>query len=156
MIELEFGSSLAADVAAVWSVVSTMDGVNSELHPFVHMSGVGHETLPTDITPGEVLFKSWLLLFCVLPFDRHALALVRIEEDHGFVEESTSWLQRRWHHERRITANDAQGCDITDRLLIEPRVRFARPVVAFAATLLFRHRHRRLRRRFDGTTTTNS
>jgi len=68
-----------------------MNGVSYEPHPFIHMSTAGHETLPITITPGRVIFKSWLLLFCVLPFNRHALALESVQEDDGFVEESSSW-----------------------------------------------------------------
>ena len=70
-IEFEFVSSLDADVHDVWRVVSTVKGVNFELHPFVHMTSPRqHQTLPTAVTPGRVIFRSWLLLFHVLPFDR--------------------------------------------------------------------------------------
>ena len=149
MIELEFCSSLDADVADVWSFVSTMKGVNFELHPFIHMSSSPeHRSLPATITPGRVVFRSWLLLFCVIPIDRHALALTQIDDGGGFVEESSTWIQRRWRHERRLTTDQDHRCVITDRLVIEPRLRFARPFVASIARQLFLHRHRRLQRRF--------
>ena len=126
--------------------------MNSELHPFVHMtSGHKHQTLPTDVTPGQVIYRSWLLLFHVLPFDRHSLALENIEHDRGFVEESSSWLQRRWRHERRLAPDQSHGCLLTDRLVIEPRLRLARPLVSFIVTQLFHHRHRRLEGRFGVT-----
>ncbi len=148
-IELEFASALDANVHDVWQFVSTMNGVNHELHPFVHMtSGHDHRKLPTDITPGRVVFTSWLLLFRVLPFDRHALALDEIEPDRGFIEESSSWLHPRWRHERTLTPDHGQGCVIVDRLVIEPRVQLGRPLTAFIVTQLFRHRHRRLQRHF--------
>lgn len=145
-IEFEVVSSVNADVNDVWWFVSTMEGVNYELHPFVHMTGGReHRTLSTPIRRGRVLFRSWLLLFHAIPFDRHSLALVRIEEGRGFVEESTSWLQRRWRHERSLAADLDGGCTITDRLVIEPRLRLSRSVVALIVKPLFRHRHRRLR-----------
>lgn len=148
-IELEFGSSLAADRDEVWSVVTTMRGVNDELHPFIHMtSGHSVDRLPDTVTPGAVLLQSWLLLFRVLPIDRHGLALDEVDVGHGFVEESTSWLQRRWRHERRLTADGDRGCLVVDRLVIEPRVRLSLPFVAVVVRGLFGHRHRRLRRRF--------
>lgn len=148
-IDLEFASSLDTDPAEVWKVVSTMRGVNDEPHPFIHMTtGGGRQQLPATVVPGEVLFESWLLLFRVLPIDRHALALDRIDHDQGFVEESTSWLQRRWRHERRLTTDADHRCLVTDRLIIEPRLRLARPFVRLVVGGLFRHRHRRLRRRF--------
>jgi hypothetical protein len=56
------------------------------------------------------MFRSWLLLFGVLLFDRHALALEAVTDGEGFVEESTSWMQRRWRHERLLTETDAGGC----------------------------------------------
>ncbi len=151
-IEFEFTSSLDADVHEVWGVVSTMKGVNFELHPFVHMtSGREHRTLPADVEPGQVIFKSWLLLFHVLPFDRHSLALDHVEHSRGFVEESSSWLQRRWRHERRLTPDQGHGCLIADRLVIEPRLRLGRPLVSFVINQLFHHRHRRLERHFGVT-----
>ena len=149
VIALEFASSLDADPADVWAAVSTMQGVNFELHPFIHMSSpAAHRALPASIVPGQVIFRSWLLLFRVLPFDRHALALDQFDEGHGFVEESSSWLQRRWRHERRLATDAAGHCLVTDRLVIEPRVQLALPVVELVVKHLFRHRHRRLRRRF--------
>lgn len=142
-IELDFASSLDADVDDVWRVVSTMAGVNFELHPFVHMTyGAAHRSLPTDVVPGRVVFKSWILLFHVVPFDRHALALDQVEQGRGFIEESTSWLQARWRHERQLTPED-HGCVVADYLVIEPRLRLGRPVVAFIVKRLFQQRHRR-------------
>lgn len=120
-IEFEVVSTLAADYDDVWRVVSTMTGVNSELHPFVHMTSLReHQVLPTVVTPGHVVFRSWLLLFGVVPFDRHALALERVDNGRGFVEESQSWLQRRWRHERTLTNVPGGVCVVSDRLMIEP------------------------------------
>lgn len=127
-----------------------MTGVNYELHPFIRMTSPrAHDTLPTEVD-GSVIFKSWLLLFGVVPLDRHALALAHVREGVGFVEESSSWLQRRWRHERTLTATEPGGCTIEDRLVIEPRLRLFRPVVSAVVGQLFAHRHRRLVKRFGG------
>ncbi len=92
-----------------------------------------------------MLFKSWVLLLGVVPVDRHALALTRVTEGTGFVEDSTSWLQRRWRHERTLTdANDGR-CTVADRLTIEPRIAMAAPLVRTIVHAAFTHRHRRLR-----------
>ena len=132
-----------------------MTGVNDELHPFIRMTGPQeHDTLPTEVD-GGVIFKSWLLLFGVVPVDRHALALASVHEGVGFVEESSSWLQRRWRHERTLTATEPGGCTIEDRLVIEPRLRLLRPVVSAVAEQLFAHRHRRLAKRFGGSVPSN-
>lgn len=150
MVEIERSSRLAASCEEVWRVVSTMAGVNDELRPFVRMT---HPPAVTglegqDVPRGEVLFASWLLAFGVVPFDRHALALVSVETGRGFVEESTSWLQRRWRHERTLEPGADGGCVVTDRLTVQPRVGLLAPVVARTVGALFTHRHRRLRARF--------
>lgn len=150
-VELVFRSELAAPPAAVWAVISTMAGVNAELRPWVrmtHPAGVD-ELDPGDVEPGEVVFRSWLLAFGVLPFDRHSLAFERIADGEGFDEESTSWLQRRWRHERRLAPSPGGGTIVTDRLVVVPRIGLARPLVAHVVRFLFGHRHRRLVARFD-------
>jgi ligand-binding SRPBCC domain-containing protein len=57
--------------------------------------------------------------------------------------------QRVWEHERTLESAGG-GCLITDRVRWEPRLglpgRPLRPLIG----LIFRHRHRRLRRRFGG------
>lgn len=148
-IEIENVSALDATCAEVWRNISTMTGVNYELHPFVHMTAPrASQTLPATVTSGQVLFQSWLLFLGVVPFDRHALALDHVDNGHGFVEESNSWLQRRWRHERTLTETATGGCLIKDRLMIEPRVGLSRPIVAAIVRHLFAHRHRRLTKRF--------
>ncbi len=148
-IEFEIASTLAAHRDEVWPVVSTMTGVNFELHPVLHMtSRKEHELLATAATPGQVVFRSWLLLFGVVPFDRHALAFESMDDGRGFVEESSSWLQRRWRHERTLTEVSTGGCVVSDRLVIKPRLGISRPVVAAIVEHLFEHRHGRLRKRF--------
>jgi hypothetical protein len=150
VIDRTFTSELAAPVAEVWSVVSTMAGVNAELGPWLrmtHPAGIG--SLEAElVAPGEVLFHSWLLVGGVLPFDRHALGLERVLPGEGFDEESTSWVQRRWRHERRVAATARGGSTVTDHLVVAPRVALLRPVVDRLVSAVFRHRHRQLVRRF--------
>lgn len=148
-IDLSFTSALAAAVDEVWAVVTTMDGVNAELRPWIRMTHPsGLDRLDAvDVEPGEPLFASWLLLGGVLPIDRHRLALERVVE-HGFDEDSTSLLQRRWRHERRVDALPGGGCRLTDHLVVVPRVGLVRPVVERIVSAVFRHRHRRLVARF--------
>jgi ligand-binding SRPBCC domain-containing protein len=149
-IDLTFSSTLRAPRSEVWAVVSTMAGVNAELRPFVrmtypHLSG---QLSDAAIVPGQVLFRSWLLAGSVIPIDRHDLALERVIDGEGFDEESTSMLQRRWRHERRLTDTPEGGCVVRDRLVIVPRLSIARPMVARTVRFLFDRRHRVLRKRF--------
>jgi ligand-binding SRPBCC domain-containing protein len=148
-IVLEFASEIARPREDVWETVSTMDGVNAELGPFIRMSHPRDLPLLSTTTPtaGVVLFRSWVLLFGVLPFDRHALALDAVTDGAGFVEESTSWLQRRWRHVRTLSDTEL-GCLVSDQLTIEPRVAVTGPIVRVLVRAVFTHRHTRLRARF--------
>jgi ligand-binding SRPBCC domain-containing protein len=150
VIEIERSSRLLASCEDVWRVVSTMDGVNAELRPFLRMTyPPTRAALDVQVVhEGEVVFASWLLAFGLVPFDRHSLGLASVDPGRGFVEESTSWLQRRWRHERTLEADDIGGCVVTDRLTVQPRVGLVAPVVARIVGALFTHRHRRLRARF--------
>ena len=76
---------------------------------------------PDDVTLGEPLFRSWIKLAGVLPFDYDDLVLVRIDPGEGFLERSTMFSQRSWEHERTLR-DSAGGCQLTDRIVYEPRV----------------------------------
>lgn len=128
-----------------------MRGVNAELMPLIRMSypaEAGARSLESAPT-GELLFHSYLLLFGVLPFDRHALTLQQILPGEGFIEDSTSLLQARWRHERHVVPGKT-GCVLTDELLVSPRISLVTPLVRPLVRLIFDHRHRRLHRRFGG------
>lgn len=151
-VSVERTSALAAPADEVWVTATTMEGVNAELVPLVRMThprGLRSlRELDPPVVAGRVLFRSWLLAGGIVPFDRHALALDEVDDaGRRFVEESTSWLQRRWRHERSVVARPG-GCVVTDRLTVEPRLGPARPLVAAAVGRIFDHRHRRLRRRY--------
>lgn len=149
---LRFSSHLSASTADVWASISTMPGVNYELLPLLRMTHPKAAAwTPLEEAPlGRCAFASYLLLLGVLPFDRHALTLVRVDRGQGFVEDSTSLLQRRWRHERRIAARADGGCVLTDELLFVPRLGLLTPLVRRIVEAIFRHRHRRLLRRFGG------
>lgn len=144
---LELRSSLAASADEVWAHASTMEGVNSELAPFVRMTVPGsmRGRSLSDVPLGNEAFVSTLLAFGWLPFDRHHLRLLEVG-DRAFVEESWSWLQRRWRHERTVTP-DGDGCIVTDRLVVEPRGA-PRALVEPMVRAIFEARHRALARRF--------
>jgi hypothetical protein len=152
-IRIERTSHLAAPPGPVWNHATSMAGVNLELAPWVRMT---HPAWAQDISSapellGRTAFHSWLLAGGILPFDRHALRLLELD-DHGvrggrFAESSSSWLQARWDHEREV-APEGSGTRVTDRLVVEPRLAVARPVTAAMVGWLFTRRHVRLRSRF--------
>jgi hypothetical protein len=154
-VTLYFRSELAASHAQVWAHATAMPGVNQELHPWVHMTAPA-EFAQMSLLDAQVeeatrplLFRSVLMAFCCIPFDVHSFHLDRIIPDEGFDERSTSWMQKVWIHRRRILPM-ANGCVVTDELVIEPRIGFMKPVVGAVVGFLFRHRHRRLAAHFSG------
>lgn len=155
-IRLVVSSTVAATTEDVWAWATTFAGVNAELMPFCRMvepRPLRGRTLDSYV-PGERA-ACWLLAGGVIPFDRHLLGLESMTPGTGFVEESTTWMQRRWRHERTLTAVDAPSgssprTTVQDRLTIEPRMRFAARFTAPIVGRIFEHRHRRLRARFDG------
>jgi hypothetical protein len=149
VIALRFESRLAVEPAELWRHTTSMAGVNFELMPLVRMTHPRDRTALPDAgeLPDGVLFHSWLLLFGLLPFDRHALCLRSVGPGMRFDEDSTSWMQRRWGHHRRIEAV-AGGARVIDELQIVPRLAFAEPLVRVLVAQICRHRHQRLQQRF--------
>jgi hypothetical protein len=68
-VQLE--SRLSAPPATVWERVSTFEGINHELGPVLRMTAPAavRSLEPADIVLGERIFRSWVLLFGVLPID---------------------------------------------------------------------------------------
>ena len=126
-------------------------GVNAELMPLVRMTFPASvtELSADDVVMGETVCHCWVLAGGFIPFDRHALGFESISDTpeagrSGFVEESTSWMQKRWRHERTVVAIDKESCEVTDRVTVEPRVPFIGPIVQRIVGWVFTHRHRRL------------
>jgi len=157
VVQVAIASTVPAPAADVWAVVTTFAGVNAELMPICRMReprSLRGRSLES-YEPGERA-ACWLLAGGVLPFDRHLLGLESISPGTGFTEESTTWMQRRWRHERTLsTAVDVRSGEVpattvSDRLMIEPRLRLAAPITGAVVGWVFEHRHRRLRARFRG------
>jgi ligand-binding SRPBCC domain-containing protein len=96
---------------------------------------------------GERIFRSWVLLFGVLPIDFDDLTLVALEPGSGFHERSRMLSMRIWEHERTLEPSGG-GCRIRDRLSFEPRLPGMGPLLERFIRATFAHRHRRLRRQF--------
>jgi hypothetical protein len=149
---IEVGSELAASVDAVWHFVGAMSGVNYELAPWVRMTvaPAARAMRVEDAPLGRLAFQSWVLLFGVIPYDRHGLTITSVAPPHGFLEESPSWTQRLWRHERRLDARGSDRCVLWDRVTFTPRVPGVAALLAPVIGFVFRHRHRRLRGLFGG------
>jgi ligand-binding SRPBCC domain-containing protein len=149
--EISVSSRLDADPGAVWDRVTTPAGINDEMRPIMRMSvPAGVDGLdPEKIELGTRIGRSWVFLFGLVPFDYDDITLIALEPGRRFVERSSMLSQRIWEHERTLEPAGA-GCLITDRVCWQTRLglpgRPLRPLIGF----IFRHRHRRLQRRFGG------
>lgn len=152
MIERAFASALRAPVAAVWARVSTPEGINDELGPWLSMSMPrGVSRLDARSLPlGQTLFRSWILLGGVLPIDYDDLRLVSLTEGVGFHERSSMATARVWEHRRWLRDDGQGGCVLNDRVGYEPRFALAGAALGAIVPRVFAHRHRRLRTRFGG------
>jgi hypothetical protein len=133
----------------VWARVASFEGSNHELGPWMRMTAPrGEELTPASVPLGRPWFRSWVLLFGVIPFDYDHLCIERLDEGRGFLERSTMLSARTWEHERTLDPLPGGGTRITDRVAFEPRLRFAARLHLAVVKAIFRHRHRRLQRYF--------
>jgi ligand-binding SRPBCC domain-containing protein len=147
---VEQQSRLAAPPDAVWERVSTFEGVNHELWPLMRMTAPARVRSldPSQVVLGERIFRSWILLFGVIPIDYDDLTLVALEPGRGFHERSRMLSMPVWEHERWLSPDGASGCLLADRLSFEARLPGFGPVLERFIRATFRHRHRRLRGHF--------
>ena len=142
-------SRLDAPAATVLESMLTVSGVNYELRPIVRMTAPrGTDRLdPASVPTGERLFRSWILLFGLIPIDYDDITVVRLDPARGFLERSPMASQRLWEHERLVEP-DGDGCVVTDRVLHEPKIALGGRLQSAVFRQVFLHRHRRLRKRF--------
>jgi ligand-binding SRPBCC domain-containing protein len=147
---VEQESIVAASPEAVWARVSTFEGINDELRPLMRMTAPARVRSldPSEVVLGERIFRSWVLLFGVIPIDYDDLSLIALEPGRGFHERSTMMSMRVWEHERALEPDGDSRCRVRDRLSFEPRVAFAGPLLEHFIRITFRHRHKRLGRHF--------
>jgi hypothetical protein len=149
---VEVASLIEADPATIWDRVTSPEGINDEMRPYMRMTvppgfdGLG----PESVVLGEPIGRSWVLLFGLVPFDYDDLTLIELEPGSRFLERSRMLSQRVWEHERTVVPEGEGRCRVTDRIRWEPRLpipaRLLRPLFGW----FFGHRHRRLRRHFGG------
>lgn len=146
---LQFQSELNANTDTAWRWITSFDGINTELAPLLFMTAPSHVRTLTDVDVvyGEPLFRSWLKLFGLLPIDYSKLTLVELEEGVGFTECSRMGSMKVWQHERKIVATPT-GSRVTDTLTFESYLPGF--VVKPFVTTLFKHRHKKLQRHFNG------
>jgi hypothetical protein len=149
--ELELSSLLNARADQVWSEVTSFRGINAELMPILKMTAPRDwkERTLEQVRPGQDLFRSWLLLFGVVPIDYDDLGIAEVGPGYRFLERSQMLSAALWEHERLVEEVTAGSCRVTDRVRFAPRWTPFGPLLCWFVPRLFAHRHRRLRVRFS-------
>jgi len=149
-ISLRFESTLPASREQVWEWITSVKGISAEMWPVLRMTvprGI-RSLADVPLTAGAPLFRSYVFLFGVLPFDYSDLTLLEITAGDGFVEQSPMGSMKLWRHERRIVPSptDRSAVVLVDQLRFEPR--FASSLVRWFIRRFFEHRHRVVRAHF--------
>ena len=138
---------LDCPVDRVWATVTTQQGINHEMGPYLKM------TMPrrfrgrsiADVAPGTRIGKSYLLLFGLLPFGFDDITIAEIEPGRMFREVSRMTGMRTWVHHRTVESSGHRTI-LADEVTLAPR--FPVPglgvVMARVLSAFFAHRHRRL------------
>lgn len=142
-------SELAVAPQTLWNAC-TLANVNWELSPLVRMTAPveWRRSSIADWPVDRPLFVSWILLGGIVPIDRHSFRLVPSTAEFGFCERSSSWFNRTWQHERTIVPVPG-GCKLSDRVAVEGRVPWLTAALVPVYRMVFRHRHRKLRKKYS-------
>ena len=142
---LKFSTQVAVSAPEAWTWITSFAGITKEMAPYMRMSTPKGVTDLSSVVvePGKPMFRSWILLFGLIPFDYSDLTLLRLDDGVGFLEQSPMGTMRLWRHERQITPNDP-GSIIMDELTFEPRI--VGPISQRIVRAFFEHRHRNLAR----------
>lgn len=124
-----------------------MAAVNAELGPWLKMTAPPPwDDQPIVDWPAKTaLFSSWILLFGVLPIDKHTFYLQSTDNATGFDERSSSIINRLWQHTRTAQPTDC-GCTLTDTVTFECRLPLFTALLRPVYRLVFQRRHNYLRR----------
>jgi ligand-binding SRPBCC domain-containing protein len=147
---IQVSSRLEADPGEVWAWIATARGINDELRPWMRMTVPGAGDIDLDsIEVGKPIGRSWVLFLGLIPIDYDEINVVELDRGRSFLERSTMLSQRAWEHGRTIEPV-AGGSVITDSIAWEPRLPVPAGALRPLFRAIFRHRHRRLQRRFGG------
>ena len=146
MTVVERTTEVPAPAAGVWARVTSVEGVNDELRPWLRMTvprGARGMSLE-DVELNRPIGRSWVLALGFIPFDYDEITLVERGPGLRFLERSPMGSMRLWQHERVVEPRGDGACAITDRLTFEPRVPGSKRLVRGMIERIFANRHSRL------------
>ena len=142
--EFEISSEFNAIPSLLWDAAVTPASINREFRPVLRMTFPnGTRRITEPVAMNQTKFRSWLLLFGVLPIEYDDLAFSEVVEGQMFHEKSSMFFVRTWEHIRRITPVEC-GSRLTDTIRFEPKVRVLGPVQMQLFKLVFKLRHMNL------------
>jgi ligand-binding SRPBCC domain-containing protein len=146
-VQLSFHSRLQAPAEDVWKHSTNFDLLNREFAPWLKMTSPNSSLLevPQGSQLPVQLFRSYILLFGILPVEYDDIGLEAWQEGRWFQEDSTMLSMKVWRHRREILPQGEGSCRIQDDLEFVPRIGVLGPAARLAAGLVFSHRHNRLR-----------
>ncbi len=136
-------TTLDAPAVRVWAAVKTPAAFTLVTRGLITLPAVRGRA--GEWRAGETV-TSWLLLFGVVPFSRHHLTIVEIDDAHRVMRsDEHGGLIRSWRHDITVTPLDGVSCRYEDRIEIDAGM-FTRPVVWYATAFyaMRQHRWRRL------------
>ncbi|UAK30725.1 hypothetical protein K8O92_22870 [Nocardia asteroides] len=156
---IEMVSTVDVPIEQVWATITSPEGINAELRPYLKMTvpRTFRDRTIDDVAPGTRLGRSVLLLYGWLPIDFDNITVAEIDPGTRFREESTMMSMSVWVHERTLRPS-GNSTEITDSVSFVPRaplglLPYWGAALQATLTFLFRHRHRRLRTHLNATQT---
>lgn len=141
MVVVERSTSLDASADAVWAAVKTPSAFRTVTRGLLAMPAIRRRQ--DEWREGETVV-GWVFLFGFLPFSRHHLHIVSIDEStRTLSSREFGGLITMWNHDIEVSPIDATSCRYRDRIDIDAGL--VTPVVALYARWFYRMRQRRWR-----------
>jgi ligand-binding SRPBCC domain-containing protein len=141
MAVVDRSTSLDAPADAVWAAVKTPAAFRRVTRRLLVMPAIRRRQ--DEWREGETVV-GWVFLFGFLPFSRHHLHIVSIDEStRTLSSREFGGLITMWNHDIEVVPIDAAACDYRDR--IEVNAGILTPVIVLYARWFYRMRQRRWR-----------
>ncbi|MEY3360472.1 MAG: hypothetical protein RL531_191 [Actinomycetota bacterium] len=141
MAVVDRSTSLDAPADAVWAAVKTPAAFRRVTRRLLVMPAIRRRR--DEWREGETVV-GWVFLFGFLPFSRHHLHIVSIDEStRTLSSREFGGLITMWNHDIEVVPIDAAACDYRDR--IEVNAGILTPVIVLYARWFYRMRQRRWR-----------
>ncbi len=139
MKTVHIASELPTDADRVWAAMRHPASFNYVCRGLIGIPALVGRTEP--MRAGEI-GTAWLWLFHVIPFSRHTIHVVDIDEDTRSIRtQEHGGLLRAWNHTLHVEALSSARCRYSDTVDIDAGA--LTTLVAAAARAIYRYRQRR-------------